>query len=157
MIGIPLAMYAADHVFGIMLKTHLVENAHFERLGEESCVITFENPSGFERGNSSYVYIMLPWLSKYQFHAFSVYPSRNPKSSQMCISKSGKWTTALMDELTTPVHRPAFIVGPYLSPFNSPAMDCQNIIAVASGIGITPVISLIMKYTSTQRCINLIW
>ena len=50
-----------------------------------------------------------------------------------------------------------FVIGPYLSPFNSPAMDSQNLIAVASGIGVTPVISLIKQYVYTQRCLNLIW
>lgn len=36
-------------------------------------------------------------------------------------------------------------------------MDCENLILVASGIGITPVISLFRKYLYTERRLNLIW
>jgi hypothetical protein len=134
LVGVPLVVYVADRLYGVFYATNLVENAYFERLGDSSLTITFENPKGFERQNSAYVYLMLPWLSKYQFHPFSVYPSQKPNHSQLCISKSGGWTGDLMAEITTPFHKPAFIVGPFLSPF-SPSMNSEHIIAVASGIG----------------------
>ena len=63
-----------------------------------------------------------------------------------------------MKEITSPAHRMCYLVGPYLSPFSSPAMDSPNLIAVASGIGVTPALSLILKYsTATFRRINLVW
>jgi len=73
------------------------------------------------------------------------------------IFSSGGWTSDLMASITTPTHKPAFVVGPYLSPFCSPAMDCENLIAIASGIGVTPILSLIKKYVYTQRRLSLIW
>ncbi|KAL9186835.1 hypothetical protein ACHAXT_010555 [Thalassiosira profunda] len=159
LIGVPLLIYIADRIFGTLFKTYLVENAHFERLGDSSCLVTFENPRGstFGQQNSSYAYLMLPWLSKNQFHAFSVYPSQRKGHSQICISKAGGWTGELMSEISVPAHKPAFVAGPFLSPFNSPAMDRENLIAVASGIGITPIVSLMKQYLHTQRCINLVW
>lgn len=90
LIGVPLVTYSVDRLVGMFRKTHLVENTYFERLGDTSCTVTFENPPGFEDFNSAYVYIMLPWVSKYQFHAFSVYPFSKPGHSQLCISKSGE-------------------------------------------------------------------
>jgi hypothetical protein len=62
-----------------------------------------------------------------------------------------------MKEITTPTHKPAFVVGPFLSPFSSPAMDSEFLVAVASGIGVTPAISLIKQYNSTSRRLNLVW
>ena len=62
-----------------------------------------------------------------------------------------------MKEIDTPMHKPAFVMGPFLSPFSSPAMDSENVVAVASGIGITPSMSLIKQYSSTSRRMNLIW
>ena len=56
-----------------------------------------------------------------------------------------------------PTHKPAFVVGPFLSPFSSPAMDSENLVAVASGIGVTPAISLIKQYSNTSRRLNLVW
>ena len=38
-----------------------------------------------------------------------------------------------MNKITTPAHRTAYVVGPFLSPFSSTAMDSDNMIAVASG------------------------
>lgn len=141
----------------MFFKTHLIESAFFERLGETSCIISFENPPGCGKQNSAYVYIMLPWISKYEFHAFTVFPCTKPNHSSLCISKCGDWTTKLTDTIATPTHKPAFVVGPFLSPFSSPAMDSENLIAVASGIGVTPAISLIKQYSNTHRRLNLIW
>jgi len=156
MIGVPLAIYLLDRVFGMFYKTHLVENAYFERLGNEACRVSFENPPGFGK-QSAYVYIMLPWISKYQFHAFSLYPCNQANHSQLCISKAGGWTSKLISEISTPSHKPAFILGPFLGPFSSPAMNFENIIAVASGIGVTPAVSVIKQYQHTHRRVNLIW
>lgn len=157
LIGVPIFIYTADKIMEGLFKTHLLESAHFERLGETSCIISFENPPGFGKQNSAYVYLMLPWLSKYQFHAFTVFPHTKPNHSSICISKCGDWTEALMKQITTPIHKPAFVVGPFLSPFSSPAMDSENLVAVASGIGVTPAISLIKQYASTHRRLNLVW
>ena len=83
-----------------------------------------------------------------------------PGHSSICIQSAGPgtWTDQLMKEITSPTHRICYLVGPYLSPFSSPAMDSPNLIAVASGIGVTPTLSLILKYsTETLRRINLVW
>lgn len=157
LIGIPVFVYTADKMVEAFFKTHLVESAHFQRLGDTSCIISFENPTGFGKQNSAYVYLMLPWLSKYQFHAFTVFPCTKPNHSSICIHKCGDWTEKLMKTITTPTHKPAFVVGPFLSPFSSPAMDSEHLVAVASGIGVTPAISLIKQYSSTSRRLNLVW
>ncbi|KAL9183809.1 hypothetical protein ACHAXT_004665 [Thalassiosira profunda] len=157
LLGVPLFVYVADKIAEGLFKTHLLESAHFQRLGDSSCLISFENPPGFGRQNSAYVYLMLPWLSRGQFHAFSVFPGKNPNHSSICITKCGDWTGKLMKAVPAPCHKPAFVVGPFLSPFSSPAMDSENLVAVASGIGVTPAISLIRQYASTSRRLNLIW
>ena len=156
-IGVPVAIYITDKLTEILFKTHLIESAYFERLGMTSCIVSFENPPGFGKQNSAYVYIMLPWLSKYQFHAFTVFPCTKPNHSSVCIHKCGDWTTMLMEKISTPTHKPAFVIGPYLSPFSSPAMHSENLVAVASGIGVTPAISLIKQYSKTRCRLNLIW
>jgi len=157
MIGAPLFIYVADKLVEGMLKTHLIESCHFQRLGDTSCLIEFENPAGFGKQNSAYIYLMLPWISKFQYHAFTIFPSSKPNHSSICIYNSGDWTGKLLKNITVPAHKPAFVVGPFLSPFSSPAMDSENLVAVASGIGVTPAISLIRQYSSTSRRLNLVW
>lgn len=157
LIGIPIFIYTADKLAEALFKTHLIESAYFERLGDTSCIISFKNPPGFGTQNSAYVYLMLPWLSKYQFHAFTVFPGTRPNSSSICIHKCGDWTQELMKKITAPTHKAAFVVGPFLSPFSSPAMESENLVAVATGIGVTPAISLMKQYSSTSRRLNLVW
>jgi len=62
LIGVPLFIYTADKMVEFLLKTHLIESAHFGRLGDTSCIISFENPPGFGKQNTAYVYLMLPWM-----------------------------------------------------------------------------------------------
>ena len=157
LIGVPLFIYTADYILGCLFKCHLVESAHFQRLGDSSCLIEFVNPTGFGKQNSAYVYLMLPWISKTQFHAFTVFPGNQPNHSSICIHKCGDWTEKLMKQITIPAHKPAFVCGPFLSPFSSPAMDSEFLVAVASGIGVTPAISLIKQYSHTSRRLNLVW
>ena len=68
----------------------------------------------------------------------------------------GECTTRLLEQISTPAHRPAYITGPYLSPFSSTAMDCENQIVIGSGIGITPAISIFRQYADTTRRINVV-
>ena len=157
LIGVPFLIYLVDKVVEIFFRTFLIESAQFERLGDSICSIVFENPPGFGTHNSAYVYLMLPWLSTNQYHAFTVFPGPRPNTSSICVSKCGDWSEALMDEIATPTHRPAFVMGPFLSPFSSPAMDSENLIAVASGIGVTPALSLLKKYSCTTRRMNMLW
>lgn len=157
LIGVPFVIYVADKMVQVFSVTHLTESAYFQPLGDHSCIVSFENPPGFGRQNSAYVYLMLPWLSKYQFHAFTVFPCSKPNHSSVCINKCGDWTGTLVDTIHVPTHKPAFVIGPFLSPFSSPAMDGENLVAVASGIGVTPAISLIKQYSNTSRRLNLIW
>lgn len=102
LIGIPMLIYGADKIVEGLFKCQLLESPLFQRLGETSCLVTFENPPGFGKQNSAYVYMMLPWLSKYQFHAFTVIPSTKPNHSSICIHKCGDWTAQLMKTITTP-------------------------------------------------------
>ena len=71
------------------------------------------------------------------------------------MASAGDWTKQLNQSIIRPTVRPAWIAGPYLSPFAT-AIDFDNIIAVATGIGITPALALIKLYGNTRR-VNLIW
>lgn len=64
LIGVPFCIYLADKLVGAVSKTHLLESAHFERLSDSVCLVTFENPPQFGNQNAAYVYLFLPWLSK---------------------------------------------------------------------------------------------
>ena len=71
------------------------------------------------------------------------------------MAAAGDWTKRLNQSIIRPTNRPAWIAGPYLSLFAT-AIEFDNIIAMATGIGITPALALIKLYSKTRR-VNLIW
>jgi len=105
------------------------------------------------------VYIMAPWISKYQWHPFSMY--ENPHDSRrrhVFIAKVGDWTANMYEQVKTAPSasaRPLWVSGPFPSPY-SDCLDFDNMICVGSGVGITPALSAIEHYKDSRRC-NLIW
>ena len=71
------------------------------------------------------------------------------------MSAVGDWTKSLHAHVQEPTRRPAWISGPFASPYST-AGEYDNLILVASGIGITPALSLITTYKEKRR-VNLIW
>ena len=103
-----------------------------------------------------YAYVCVPWVSRNQWHAFSVFehPS-DPARRQVFIQKDGNWTAALHEQLQRSTVRPCWVQGPFASPYNN-AMLFDNQILVATGIGITPALSVIHAHKASRR-VNLVW
>ena len=74
----------------------------------------------------------------------------------LCLGTAGDWTKGLYEKIQAPVSKPMNIIGPFLSSFSDRAIKTRNAIAVASGIGITPTLSLMQSYVGTKR-INIVW
>ena len=86
LIGIPALVYAIDWLLGFFIRNRLIENVFFERYGTQGVAVSkiyccmprlilellitspqlhFMNPSGYDPTKTSFVYIMLPWITKY--------------------------------------------------------------------------------------------
>lgn len=76
--------------------------------------------------------------------------------TMLCIGASGDWTKELHRKIHVPSYKSLYVLGPYLSEFSDKAVTTSNAIAVASGIGITPTLSLMLNYAGKKR-INIIW
>jgi ferric-chelate reductase len=79
----------------------------------------------------------------------------NPQERQIFLQKAGDWTCKVHAILQRDTVRPAWIQGPVPGPYAS-AEEYGNQILVASGIGITPALSVIRAQKDSRR-INLIW
>lgn len=100
---------------------------------------------------------MFPWVSKHQWHAFSLY--ENPLDGSIrhaFLAAAGDWTKEVQSLAgKAETARPLWISGPFPSPYSN-ALTFDNMICVAAGIGITPAISAITAYKETRR-VNLVW
>lgn len=154
-VGSALVVYFVDWLLSTFKYSYLIESTMFRKLGG-STLLSFTNPTGFKLESASYVLVMLPWLSNTQWHAFSIFPHpRLENTSSVCMSAAGDWTSELRKVIERPTVRPAWICGPFLSPFST-ALNYDNIITIASGIGITPALAVLDRYKNLRR-INLIW
>jgi predicted ferric reductase len=155
LIGVPLVIYLADYVVGCLAYCHHLRTLEITRIGTV-VEIVWKNPRGFEHDGSGYAYICLPWVSVSQWHAFSIMSHySSPDYSAVCISDVGDWTGKLHQILRKPTVRPGWVYGPFPNPF-SKAETYDNIIAVASGIGITPAISTSVSLRQSRN-VAIIW
>ena len=156
LMGVPVILYLLDWIYGFFARTYFVDKAvSFTRL-DCGVELTFKHPVGFKTCGAGYIMVCIPWTNKWEWHAFSLYahPSE-PNHSCICMSMHGDWTKALHDVVKVPTTRPVFVAGPYASPFAT-ALNYDNLILVASGIGITPALSIMRNPKGTKR-VNLIW
>ena len=135
-----LLVYGLDALYGLLLKAYIIETAEFTCL-KNGVQLRFVNPEGFRGGG--YVLLCVPWLNRHQWHAFSLFSHpTEPNQSCVHISNVGDWTDLLHGSLTErPTCRPCWVQGPFASPYHT-ALEFDNIILVASGIGITPAIEV---------------
>jgi ferric-chelate reductase len=152
-----LVWYFLDATYCYFFMTEKIDTTRFSVL-PSGVRMTMNVSERFQKAGAKggICYVCLPWISKNQWHAFSLFENpSNPGERQIFIQKTGDWTTKLHRHTQRDTVRPAWINGPFPSPYDS-ADAYDNQILVASGIGITPALSVIRAHKDSRR-INLIW
>jgi len=79
------------------------------------------------------------------------------ETTQLFIAPVGDWTKRVTKEITDKSQmRSCWIRGPYTSPY-SITSKFNNMVLVASGIGITPALGVMGQYSGSSRSKFLIW
>jgi len=156
-LGFCIMYYTLDAAYVMFFMTEMIETTIFNVL-PSGVQMTLAVSDHFQKAyaQGGYGYVCLPWVSKNQWHAFSLFehPS-NPNLRQVFMLNVGNWTKEVHAQLQRNTVRPAWIQGPFVSPYNN-ALAFDNTICVATGIGITPALSVIRAHRDSRR-INLIW
>jgi len=155
-IGTVLIWYTMDVIYVILFMTEKIHTPVFQVL-ESGVQITMTVSRSFQERleQGGYVFICLPWVNR-EWHAFSLFEvADHDNQRQVFIQNVGNWTNELYQHLKRNTHRPLWIQGPFASPFHH-AQNYDNQILVASGIGITPILSTARAYMSSRR-VNMIW
>ena len=69
LMGVPVVIYIVDYILGLYYKVWRIDSTRFFRLDSGSAM-QFKNPPGFELKGASYVLVLLPWINRYEWHAF---------------------------------------------------------------------------------------
>lgn len=121
---------------------------------------------GFAYETGDYVKISFPWLPneklKHQWHPFSIAPvsiGNHLKTKLMLyLQVEGDWTEHVHEcvmRTGNGYSRPLILCGPFASPFNASIMH-DYLFLVASGIGITPSLSVLARL-GKYRHICVLW
>ena len=125
-LGFCITLYSLDALYIIFFMTEQIETTKFNVL-PTGVQVTIEVSERFIRngGKGGFGYICLPWVSRFQWHAFSIYQHpTNPKLRQMFIMKTGDWTTEVHAALQRNTSRPVWIRGPFESPYKMGKGGC---------------------------------
>lgn len=156
---IAFIIYALDFLYATFVVAQRIDNSEFVRLGR-GVELTFKDPPNWPKDKTAegYVNVLVPWISLWQWHPFSVYKSFDrPGYSSIFAMDSGDWTSALHASIARDTKRPVWIQGPFPSPYGERAVDFDNMVLVATGIGVTPALSCIQSFGKTGRSLSLIW
>ena len=152
-----LAWYSLDYLYIQLFMTEKIESTVFHVV-PTGFQLTMKVSDRFQQaaGHGGYCYVNFPWISKTQWHAYSLFENpANPGERQIFVQTLGDWTQEVHDALQRNTCRPVWVQGPFSSPYDS-AVEYDNQILVAGGIGITPAISVMRAHQETRRS-NLIW
>ena len=168
-------LWSLDRLYLKLCRTYLVEAPHFVavvgRPAEDDSddderasgtLVAFANPAGFEYETGDFVKIRFPWLAGElgkQEHPFSLAPigNKGKNRSMLYAAIYGDWTRALWHTVRrcgNGFGRPMLLIGPYSAPFNT-SFTHNFVFVVASGVGITPILSVVERFGSTRHIVVL--
>ncbi|EWS74548.1 ferric reductase-like transmembrane component family protein (macronuclear) [Tetrahymena thermophila SB210] len=115
-----------------------------ERVGNNITRLSMTNEDCYFKGGQ-YFFIMIPHLSYFQWHPFSVFSASYEEEMVFYVKSLGNWTGDLYEiagKPGQPTSYRAYIDGPYGSHSISIEGDkYQNFLMISGGIGVTPIIS----------------
>jgi len=136
---------------------HCINENHLMTIPENTKQISdsIVNVSVF-RGSTSvkvggYFLICIPTISSIEWHPFSVASSpSDSKQISFMIRNIGDWTNKLYHHVDTNESFGIKLIGPFCSP-SIDAIHCNKVLLMATGIGITPHISVIKYFFEMKK------
>ncbi|BBN00036.1 ferric-chelate reductase [Marchantia polymorpha subsp. ruderalis] len=149
-VAIPVLLYFIDRFIRLVQSRKNVEILKARLLPSGAVELKFLTPPNFVYHPLSVVFVLLPSVSRLQWHPFSVTSSRLDKKSELsiCIKPIGGWTRGITDIFSgRKVHRCPFSFKASLEgPYGDEAdfyLNYKTLVLIAGGIGITPFLAIL--------------
>lgn len=146
--AVPLLLFLADRIVRLrfMAEPAIVENLTVD--GRDIDLV-LRRPLNFTYQAGDYAFLCVPSLSRLEWHPFSLINATSDTGSlAFRIRMSGNWTKALAG---LSVGTLVYVDGPLASPCRE-MHDCQRMVLVAAGIGITPFVSFLEEVRGSGVC-----
>ena len=118
-------------------------------LPSKNISLVIKKPNSFNYIAGDYLYVNLPFVSRYEWYPFIISPSKSPALIKVNIKSYGKWAMTFLKDIENNVNNYeenrkylARIDGPYGSSSNF-ILNNKNIILVGSGKGVSKIASIL--------------
>ncbi|KAL2649831.1 hypothetical protein R1flu_017959 [Riccia fluitans] len=147
---VPVLLFFIDRFIRLVQSRKNVEILKARLLPCGAVELKFLTPSNFVYHPLSIVFVLLPSVSRVQWHPFSVTSSRRDRKNELsiCIKPIGAWTQEITDIFSTrklhkcPFSFKASLEGPYGDEHDF-YLNYKALILIAGGIGITPFLAVL--------------
>lgn len=132
----------------------------YQTLPNDTVYLTVQAPGNRKWHAGTYAHILVPLISKYQWHPFSITSFSNNELT-LYIKGVGDWTKKLHHQACQGhlVSTKCYVDGPYMTS-TCEYKKYSDVIMVAGGIGVTPFVSIIsdmMNHNHQCRSLTLLW
>lgn len=142
----------------IMAGCRYPKKANMRNLPADVIELSFPKPSSFDYNAGQYIFIIIPKLSLFEAHPFSISSSPHMDMVTVHIRVLGNWTRSLRKIVDSHDEIDILMEGPY----GSIAVDIfegryKMALLVSGGIGITPMQSICNTLIYQHNVLNKLW
>ncbi|KAL3702293.1 hypothetical protein R1sor_020315 [Riccia sorocarpa] len=147
---VPVLLFFIDRFIRLIQSRKNVEILKARLLPCGAVELKFLTPPKFVYHPLSVVFVLLPSVSRLQWHPFSVTSSRRDRKNELsiCVKPMGAWTRGITDIFSTkklhkcPFSFKASLEGPYGDDLDF-YLNYKTLVLIAGGIGITPFLAVL--------------
>ena len=154
-----ILIYCIERMYRLTRRKILINKVKFYH----NNVFKIEFEKIFTYKSGQYVMLCCPEISNNQWHSFTISSFPEEYKIELTIKKLGNWTQKLAGILKEKGSTSIKVDGPFNSPCDS-IYDFDSSVVIATGIGITPFISIIKDFVYKYKCntldlkkIDIIW
>lgn len=158
------ALYLLDLIVRVYRWFHTCKIVSATAVNSTTTRLEVKRHSGFNFSPGDYMFICIPAISGMQWHPFSIatYPEPGCKEIVFYIKAIGGYTKELFQKASDGSLKDCTVLleGPYGHPSVS-YQKYQNVLLIAGGIGITPMVSifgfLVSNQATLKQNVKLVW